>query len=188
MTRHAHTFLIAVTLAVIAACAPATKLALDAAFAGMDVAVSRLERMGKIDAETARELRIDLPDGKKVAVNLVADLKAIPKNEARANGRALKLQAWQKAEKEWIAIVNRGHFALSPDVQEWVDLLNDIFQAAIEGYGGASVAGGEKLTGRARVTVTGPASPHDASPRSEKDVERELARKVKELARKVGSW
>jgi len=142
--------------------------------------IDYLETKGKISNETARELRVDVPDARNVALNLASQLALIPKNAPDV--RVRKLNAWQTAEKGWIAIVNRGHFALAPETQEWVDLANSIFEEAVTAYGGGN---GGKASRAAAVNDAGgtPALPA----RSDAEIEASLKAKLKLLQKKMES-
>ncbi len=120
----------------LAACGPKLERALDAVFIAAPIAVDELQADGAITADLAGELRVDIPDGKKVTDALVANLKAIPKDAS--DRRPQQLAAWQSAELQWLAIVNRGHFALNPKTQRFAVRANSLFATAIQIYGGIS--------------------------------------------------
>ena len=117
-------------------CSPKLEKALDAVFIAAPIAVDEAERQGVITADLAGQLRVDIPDGKRVTDNLIAKLKAIPKDAS--DRRAQQLAAWQAAELDWLAIVNRGHFALNAKMNGFADRANELFSTAIQIYGGVS--------------------------------------------------
>lgn len=118
------------------ACGPKLERAVNAVFVAAPIAVDELERQGAITAEVAGQLRVDIPDGKKVTDDLIKDLKDIPNNAL--DRRARRLAAWQRAELAWLAIVNRGHFALNPKLHKFANRANSLFAAGVQIYGGIS--------------------------------------------------
>ena len=123
-------------IALLTACGPKLERTLNAVFDTAPIAVDELQNEGAITAELAGQLRVDIPDGKKVTNDLIADLKRIPGNAP--DRRAQQLAAWQKAEVNWLAIVNRGHFALNPKLQQFAQRANSLFAAGVAIYGGIS--------------------------------------------------
>ncbi len=119
-----------------AACSPKIEQALNIAFDDAPVVVDQLEVDGVISADLAGELRVDIPDGAKFGENLIAKLNGIPKKAP--DRKAQKLAAWQSGEKDWLAIVSRGHFKLKPKTQRIADSINGLFATAIQIYGGIS--------------------------------------------------
>ncbi len=154
--------------------------ALRIGFASGDPLVTYLEAKGKISPETARELRVDLPDARNVGLNLASELAAIKRNKGT---RTDNLIAWQNAEKQWLAIVDRGHFKLDPQIQEIANLINSIFEEAIAAYGGGSGGGTVGLMAR----KAGSAANSDAhsAARSDKEIEASLKAKLQELKKKL---
>jgi len=127
---------LAIALLFLAACGPKLERAVNTVFDLAPIAVDEAENQGAITAELAGELRVDIPDGQTVTNSLIAQLKQIAK--AAPDRRALQLAAWQKAELAWLAIVNRGHFALNPKFQKFADRANELFAAGVRFYGGIS--------------------------------------------------
>jgi hypothetical protein len=135
--------LVALTIA-FTACSPKLERAVNDVFNLAPLAVDEAERQGAITAELAGELRKDIPDGQQVTNDLIAELKQIPKDAS--DRRPRQLAAWQSAESKWLAIVNRGHFALNPTMQNFAGRANDLFATAIRIYGGVSAQGTNQTT------------------------------------------
>jgi hypothetical protein len=131
-----RTIFITTLLLALTACGPKLERAVNGVFAAAAVTVDELQRQGDITAEVAGFLRVDIPDGKKVADQLIQDLKAIP--QSRPDRRVEQLAAWQKAEVAWLEIVNRGHFALNAKLQTFAARANSLFAAGVQIYGGVS--------------------------------------------------
>lgn len=122
--------------------------------------------VGKLTSTQGEALKTDLDDGVGCADTLQKDFTAIAKTDPEV--RIKKLNAGVRAGRCWKTILLRQNFAIHPDVQRIANLIDGAFAAVIVFY---------STPGEMKASVQESA----ASMRDEKELEKDLEKRIKEL-------
>lgn len=123
-----------------------------------------LVKNGKISQAQADTLKKDFADAGKCAADLEDSLDQIAKNDPEAKQK--KLNAWLTAANFcWKPIVLRQNFAADPKVQRISQIVDGIFAAGVIFHSSS----------------TGDRAMAPGAPKSEKALEEDLERRIKEL-------
>lgn len=134
--------------------------------------VDSLVASNLIPQSKAAVLIADFSDGAQCGINLQTDFDAIPKDLTPAEIKRQKFLASSKALQCFRVIVARQNFALHPRVQQAAAIAEGVLASLVLFYSGGSQ----------RSIGIGPAlAPHVVEATDEKDLERQLERKLKDL-------
>lgn len=164
-------FYLSVLLVSLTACGGGTFIkSFRVALAASGPLVNSLVASGAIPQSKASDIIRDFNDGAQCAQTLQTAFSAIPKDDPDAN--RLKLSASVNAMRCWRVIVNRQNFALNPRIQQAADIADGILASMVVFYSEDGVMVNE--VGRPT-----------AKARDEKDLEKQMKEKIKELEAKL---